>query len=92
MLLFPKKIPKYKTGTLLRYKYVFYPEREQIMIVGTYVIMGQTATHEGLIVENEVRMYELMYLGENGRKESQTERWIDMLIRQDKMEIASSPD
>ncbi len=62
------------------------------MIVGTYVIMGQTATHEGLIVENEVRMYDLMYLGENGRKESQTERWIDMLIRQDKMEIASSPD
>ena len=62
------------------------------MIVGTYVIMGQTATHEGLIVENEVRMYDLMYLGGNGRKESQTERWIDMLIRQDKMEIASSPD
>tara|TARA_Y100001938_G_scaffold76594_1_gene105999 strand:+ start:252 stop:440 length:189 start_codon:yes stop_codon:yes gene_type:complete len=62
------------------------------MIVGTYVIMGQTATHEGLIVENEVRMYDLMYLGENGRKESQTEKWIDMLIRQDKMEIASSPD
>ena len=62
------------------------------MIVGTYVIMGQTATHEGLIVQNEVRMYDLMYLGENGRKESQTEKWIDMLIRQDKMEIASSPD
>ena len=92
MLLFPKKIPKYKTGTLLRYKYVSYPKREQVMIVGTYVIMGQTATHEGLIVENEVRMYDLMYLGENGRKESQTEKWIDMLIRQDKMEIASSPD
>tara|TARA_R110002073_G_scaffold200475_6_gene359717 strand:+ start:3870 stop:4058 length:189 start_codon:yes stop_codon:yes gene_type:complete len=62
------------------------------MIVGTYVAMGQIATHEGLIVENEVRMYDLMYLGDGGRKESQTERWLDMLIRQSKMEIAATPD
>ena len=88
----PKRKPKYKTGTLLKYRYASFPKREQVMIVGTYLIMGQTATHEGLIVENEVRMYDLMYLGEGGRRESQTERWIDMLIRRDKMEIASAPD
>tara|TARA_R110000824_G_scaffold279853_2_gene467970 strand:- start:2575 stop:2841 length:267 start_codon:yes stop_codon:yes gene_type:complete len=87
-----KRKPKYKTGTLLKYKYGSYPQREQVMIVGTYVAMGQIATHEGLIVENEVRMYDLMYLGDGGRKESQTERWLDMLIRQSKMEIAATPD
>ncbi len=91
-MLLPKRKPKYKTGTLLKYNYGSYPEREQIMIVGTYVMMGQTATHEGLIVENEIRMYDLMYLGDGGRRASQTERWIDMLITLDKMEIAATPD
>jgi len=67
-------------------------EKEQVMIVGSYVIMGQTTTHEGLIVENEVRMYDLMYLGEEGKKESQTERWLDMLIRDEKVEVAATPN
>ena len=72
--------------------YGSYPEREQIMIVRSYVAMGQITTHEGLIVENEIRMYDLMYLGESGRKESQTERWLDMLIKDGKVEIAATPD
>ena len=88
--MFTKK-PKYKVGTLLKHKHYF-PEREQVMIVGTYIIMGQTTTHEGLIVGNEVRMYDLMYLGNGGQQESQTERWIDLLIRENKMEIAAAPD
>ena len=86
-----KKKPKYKIGTLLRNSYSD-PESEQIMIVGTYVIMGQTTTHEGLVIGNEVRMYDLMYLGEEGRREPQTERWLDILIRKEKIEIAAIPD
>lgn len=86
-----KREPKYKIGTLLRNSYGS-AAHEQVMIVGTYVIMGQITTHEGLIVENEVRMYDLMYLGEGGRMDSQTERWIDMLVRKEKMEIAAAPD
>ena len=85
------KNSKYKTGTLLKLRQL--PRsREQIMIVRSYVAMGQITTHEGLIVENEIRMYDLMYLGESGRKESQTERWLDMLIKDGKVEIAAMPD
>ena len=83
--------PKYKIGTLLRNSYG--PETsEQVMIVRTYVIMGQTTTHEGLVVGNEVRMYDLMYLGEGGRKDSQTERWLHRAISNKKIEIAAAPD
>jgi len=85
------KKPKYKIGTLLRNKHPF-SEREQVMIVRTYVLVEQTTTHEGLIVENEVRMYSLMYLGEEGRKESQTERWLDLSIKDKKIEVAAIPD
>ena len=88
-LLFTRK-PKYKVGTLLKHNHPF-QSMEQIMIVRTYIIMGQTTTHEGLIVGNEVRMYDLMYLGEGGRKEPQTERWIDSLIKDKKIEIAAAP-
>jgi len=62
------------------------------MIVRTYVVIGQTTTHEGLVVGNEVRMYDLMYLGEEGRKDSQTERWIHRAISNKKIEIAAAPD
>ena len=86
-----KRIPKYKIGTLLKHKNYF-PEREQVMITGTYLATGQITTHEGLVVKDEIRMYDLIYLGDGGRKESQTERWIDMLIRNEKMEIAATPD
>ena len=86
-----RKKPKYKIGTLLSSSYG--PSTsEQIMIVGTYVIIGQTTTHEGLVVGNEVRMYDLMYLGEGGRKDSQTERWIHRAIANKKIEIAATPD
>ena len=54
--------------------------------------MGQTTTHEGLIVGNEVRMYDLMYLGEGGRRDSQTERWLHRAIANKKIEIAATPD
>ena len=83
--------PKYKIGTLLRNSYGK-PESEQVMIVRTYVILGQTRTHEGLVVENPVRMYELMYLGEGGRKDAQTERWLHRAISNKKIEIAAAPD
>ena len=83
--------PKYKIGTLLKNSYGTH-ESEQVMIVGTYVIMGQTTTHEGLVVENEVRMYDLMYLGEGGRQDSQTERWLHAAIANKKIEIAATPD
>ena len=86
-----KRKPKYKIGTLLRNSYGS-TESEQVMIVGTYVIIGQTTTHEGLVVGNEVRMYDLMYLGEGGRKDSQTERWIHRAIANKKIEIAATPD
>ncbi len=86
-----KREPKYKIGTLLRNSYG--PETsEQVMIVRTYVIMGQTTTHEGLVVGNEVRMYDLMYLGEGGRKDSQTERWLHRAIANKKIEIEAIPD
>ena len=86
-----KRKPKYKIGTLLRNSYG--PgTSEQVMIVRTYVIMGQTTTHEGLIVGNEVRMYDLMYLGEGGRKDYQTERWLHRAISNKKIEIAAAPD
>jgi len=62
------------------------------MIVRTYVVIGQTTTHEGLVVGHEVRMYDLMYLGEEGRKDSQTERWIHRAISNKKIEIAAAPD
>tara|TARA_Y100000310_G_C20531612_1_gene738741 strand:+ start:368 stop:532 length:165 start_codon:yes stop_codon:yes gene_type:complete len=54
--------------------------------------MDPTTTHEGLVVENEVRMYSLMYLGEEGRKESQTEGWLDLSIKDKKIEVAAIPD
>ena len=54
--------------------------------------MGQTTTHEGLVVGNEVRMYDLMYLGEGGRKDSQTERWLHRAIANKKIEIEAIPD
>ena len=76
-----KSKPKYKTGTLLRNKNAAEngtPLLEQVMIVRAYVIMDPTTTHEGFVVENEVKMYYLMYLGQKGRKESQTERWLDL--------------
>ena len=87
--------PKYKIGTLLRNKNAVErdaPLLEQIMIVRAYVIMDPTTTHEGLVVENEVKMYDLMYLGQEGRKESQTERWLDLLIKDKKIEIAATPN
>ena len=83
--------PKYKIGTLLRNSYGD-PESEQVMIVRTYIMMGQTTTHEGLVVGNEVRMYDLMYLGQSGRKDSQTERWLHRAILNKKIEIAATPD
>ena len=90
-----KRKPKYKIGTLLRNKQSSAKSEfrlEQIMIVGSYTMMGQTTTHEGLVVENEVLMYNLMYLGDDGRRESQTARLIEDLIYHGKMEIASAPD
>jgi hypothetical protein len=54
--------------------------------------MDPTTTHEGLIVENEVKMYDLMYLGQEGRRESQTERWLDLLIKDKKMEVVATPN
>ena len=87
--------PKYKIGTLLRNKQSSAksePKLEQIMIVGSYTIMGQTTTHEGLIVKNEVLMYSLMYLGDGGRREAQTARLVEDLVYHGKMEIASAPD
>jgi hypothetical protein len=89
--LLTKREPKYKIGTLLRNSYGA-KTSEQVMIVRTYVIMGQTTTHEGLVVGNEVRMYDLMYLGEGGRKDSQTERWLHRAISNKKIEIAAAPD
>ena len=90
MLLTQRK-PKYKIGTLLRNSYGS-ETSEQVMIVRTYVIMGQTTTHEGLVVGNKVRMYDLMYLGEDGRMDSQTERWLHRAIANKKIEIAATPD
>ena len=54
--------------------------------------MEHKKTHEGLIVENEVKAYDLMYLGQKGRIESQTERWLDVLIKDKQIEIAAIPD
>ena len=68
------------------------PALEQIMIVDYYLMMERNKTHEGLIVENEVKAYDLMYLGQEGRKESQTERWLDVLIKDKQIEIAAIPD
>jgi hypothetical protein len=62
------------------------------MIVRTYVIVEQATTHEGLVVGNEVRMYDLMYLGEGGRKDSQTERWLHRAIANKKIEIEATPN
>ena len=90
MLLTQRK-PKYKIGTLLSSSYGS-STSVQIMIVRTYVIMGKTTTHEGLVVGNEVRMYDLMYLGEDGRKDAQTERWLHRAIANKKIEIAATPD
>ena len=44
------------------------------MIVDCYLMMERNKTHEGLIVENEVQAYDLMYLGQKGRIESQRRR------------------
>jgi len=93
-LLFTKK-QKYKIGTLLRYKQAAEngdSVLEQVMIVAIYTIMGQIRTHEGLIVQNEVPMYKLMYLGDGGRKEAQTAKLVEDLIYHGKMEIAAAPD
>ena len=68
------------------------PALEQIMIVDCYLMMERNKTHEGLIVENEVQAYDLMYLGQKGRRESQTERRLDTLIKDKKIEIAATPD
>ena len=68
------------------------PTLEQILIVDRYLMMERNKTHEGLIIENEVQAYDLMYLGQKGRIESQTERWLDMLIKNKKIEIAATPD
>ena len=68
------------------------PALEQVMIVDCYLMMERNRTHEGLIIENEVQAYDLMYLGQEGRVEPQTERWIDTLIRGEKIEIAATPD
>lgn len=90
-----KSKPKYKIGTLLRNKNAVKkgaPLLEQIMIVRAYVIMDPTTTHEGLIVESEVKMYDLMYLGQEGKRESQTERWLETLIRDKKIEVAATPN
>jgi len=56
------------------------------------VIVEQATTHEGLVVGNEVRMYDLMYLGEGGRKDSQTERWLHRAIANKKIEIEATPN
>ena len=87
--------PKYKIGTLLRDKHATErgePHREQIMIIGHYSIVEQNKTHEGLIVENEVKMYNLMYLGEKGRRAPQTERWLETLIKNKKLEVVAIPN
>ena len=86
-----KREPKYKIGTLLRNSYGA-KTSEQVMIVRTYVIVEQATTHEGLVVGNEVRMYDLMYLGEGGRKDSQTERWLHRAIANKKIEIEATPN
>ncbi len=90
-----KSKPKYKIGTLLRNKNALakIPQAlEQILIVDRYLMIECNKTHEGVIVENEVQAYDLMYLGQKGRKESQTERWLDVLISDRKIEIAATPD
>ncbi len=87
--------PKYKIGTLLRDNQAEGMgdlRLEQLMIVDIYTIMGQIRTHEGLVVQNEVPMYKLMYLGDGGRMVTHTAKIIEDMVHYGKWEIAAAPD
>lgn len=89
--MFTRKKPKYKIGTLLRLKNAW-PGREQIMVVDYYLKIEKSKLYGEPIIEDRYWVYNLMYLGEGGKKIPQTALWLEGMIEDKKIEVASIPD
>ena len=83
--------PKYKIGTLLKIDDQYYGRGQQVLIVGFFPMAEEYETKPGKFVRNEYRMYELYYLSKR-KTVAQTSFWLEEMIEEKRIVIASVPD
>lgn len=83
--------PKYKIGTLLRIDDEYYGNGQQVIIVDYFPVAEEYESKPGLFVRNEYKMYGLYYLKKKTTI-AQTAAWLEEMIEEKRIEIASVPD
>jgi len=83
--------PKYKIGTLLKVNDPW-DGQGQIVVAGYFPMAEEYESRPGQIVRNEYWMYDLMYLGKKGKTIAQTALWLEQMIDDKKIEVASTPN
>jgi len=89
--LFSRKKPRYKIGTLLKLKDAW-PGREQIMIIDYFLRIEKSELYGGSVIKDKYWMYNLMYLGDSGKKIPQTALWLEEMIADKKIEVVATPN
>ena len=89
-MLHTKLKPNYKIGTLLKIDDEYYGHGQQVLIVGYFPMAEEYESRPGLFVRNEYRMYELYYLSKR-KTVAQTALWLEQMIEEKRIVIASVP-
>ena len=79
--------PRFKIGTLLKRV----DDEAQIFVTDYFPMAEEYETRPGLFIRNEYNMYELFYLA-GGKIIAQTALWLDEMVNEKKIEVASVPD
>ncbi len=83
--------PRCKIGTLLRLENAPLGH-EQVIVVDYFLKVERGRLYGEPIIENRYWVYDLMYLGKNGKTIAQTALWLEQMIEEKKIEVASTPD
>lgn len=81
--------PRFKVGTLLKMNEPF--GEVQMLITDHFPMAEEWEEKTGHIIRNEYNMYELYYLA-RGKTIAQTAQWLEEMVDEKKIEVASTPD
>ena len=84
-----KTSPRFKIGTLLTMNEPY--GEVQMLITDHFPMAEEYETHPGSLLRREYNMYELYYLA-RGKTIVQSAQWLEEMVDEKKIEVASTPD
>tara|TARA_Y100000034_G_scaffold122475_1_gene167960 strand:- start:1686 stop:1874 length:189 start_codon:yes stop_codon:yes gene_type:complete len=62
------------------------------MIIDYFLRIEKSELHGGSVIEDKYWMYNLMYLGDGGKKIPQAAMWLEEMIADKKIEVVATPN